>query len=101
MAAGSHAKIFAGPLTEGMAAIVSSDAADRLEFEWDPAENNTLGLWLTRGGWHGHHHFAMEPTNGGNDSLCVAASRQCCGTVATQETVTWGLRFRVGNANEV
>ncbi|HEX3798567.1 MAG TPA: hypothetical protein VH413_07695 [Verrucomicrobiae bacterium] len=93
---GGHAKIFARPLSEGVAAVVSADGADRLEFEWDAAENNTLGVWLTRGGWHGHHHFALEPTNGDDDALCVAAARQHCGVVAAQGTASWQLCFRVG-----
>ncbi len=92
---GDHAKIFAGPLSEGMAGIVSADGGDRLEFEWDAAENDALGVWLTRGGWHGHHHFALEPTNGDDDALCVAAKRQRCGLIAARGSATWQVCFRV------
>src|SRR5882757_2566669 len=49
------AKIFARPVSEGWAAIHNQAKGDRLEFNWDSTENDTLGLWLTRGGWHGHH----------------------------------------------
>ena len=69
---------------------------DRFEFSWDPAENNALGFWLTRGGWHGHHHFAIEPTNAGADSLTAAAGREWCGTVAGYGTVSWQVRLRIG-----
>ena len=93
---GSSAKAFAGPLREGWAAIVSAETGDRLELEWDPAENNTLGLWLTRGGWHGHHHFALEPTNSDADALTVAAGRERCGVVAAAGSVAWQVRFRIG-----
>lgn len=94
--AGKCAKVFARPLTEGWAAIKNKAQGDRLEFAWDWTENNTLGLWLTRGGWHGHHHFALEPTNAGDDSLAVAAVRKVCGVVPGGGSVTWQLCLRVG-----
>jgi galactose mutarotase-like enzyme len=90
------AKVFASPVSEGRAAIHNEKQGDRLEFVWDPAENNALGLWLTRGGWHGHHHFAIEPTNANDDSLAVVAGRKHCGTVAGQNSVDWQLSLKVG-----
>ena len=90
------AKIFARPVKEGWAAIHNQDKGDRLEFVWETAENNTLGLWLTRGGWHGHHHLAIEPTNADDDSLAVAAVRKHCGKVAGKSSVSWQLCLRVG-----
>ncbi len=90
------AKIFASPVQEGRAAIKNEAQGDGLEFTWDPAENNVLGLWLTRGGWHGHHHFAIEPTNANHDSLAIAASRQSGGTVPGNHSVHWHLTLRVG-----
>lgn len=90
------AKIFARPVSEGWAAIHNQARGDRLEFAWDSAENNTLGLWLTRGGWHGHHHLAIEPTNADDDSLAVTAGRKNCGTVSGKSSVDWQLCLRVG-----
>jgi galactose mutarotase-like enzyme len=90
-------KIFAVPVSEGLAAIGNPVTGDRLEFEWNPAENNTLGLWLTRGGWHGHHHFALEPTNAYSDALDLAAGQNHCGVVAASDFVTWQIRLRVGS----
>jgi hypothetical protein len=64
-----------------LAAIKNQYAGDRLQFEWSPMENDTPGLWLTCGGWHGHYHFAIEPANAGVDALDLAggqkASRRC------------------------
>ena len=88
------AKAFAMPVSEGLAAIHNSKTGDRLEFEWNPAENNALGLWLTRGGWHGHHHFALEPMNADSDSLAVAAERKSSGAVAAFGSANWQLRIR-------
>ena len=89
-------KIFAAPVSEGLAAISNQATGDRLEFAWNPAENNTLGLWLTRGGWHGHHHFALEPTNADTDVLALAAEQNRCGVVAASDFVTWQISLRVG-----
>jgi len=90
------AKVFASPVSEGWAAIKNEIMRDRLEFAWEPKENNALGLWLTRGGWHGHHHFAIEPTNASDDSLVNATARKQCGTVAGNSFVTWRLFLKVG-----
>ncbi len=92
----NYAKAFACPVTESWAAVQNKAGTDRLEFVWNSSENNTLGLWLTRGGWHGHHHFAIEPTNAGNDSLAIAARQKACGVIAGKGFVSWQLIIRVG-----
>ena len=83
------AKVFAYPVSEGRAVIKNDATADRLEFIWDSLQNNSLGLWVTRGGWHGHHHFALEPTNADHDCLATASGRNCCGIVAANSSVNW------------
>jgi hypothetical protein len=90
----NSAKAFAMPVSEGFAAIKNSKTGDYLEFEWNPAENNTLGLWLTRGGWHGHHHFALEPMNADSDSLLLATEKKHCGVIAGLSSTNWQLRIR-------
>ncbi len=90
------AKVFACPVSEGWAAIRNDAQADRLEFTWNTEETNSLGLWLNRGGWHGHHHFAIEPTNADDDSLAVAAGRKHCGAIAGHSTVAWQFSLKVG-----
>jgi galactose mutarotase-like enzyme len=94
---GDCAKVFVTSLQEGRAAICNRRTGDRLEFSWSPTENNALGLWLTRGGWHGHEHFALEPTNGDADALTEAATRNCGGTVTANGTATWQVALRVGH----
>ncbi len=90
------AKVFAHPVTEGLTGIRNRTTGDRLEFTWNPAENDTLGLWLTHGGWHGHHHFAIEPTNSGSDALTLAMEQNHCGLVPAAESVSWQIGLRVG-----
>jgi len=90
------AKVFAQPVIEGLTGIRNRTTGDRLEFTWNPAENDTLGLWLTRGGWHGHHHFAIEPTNGSNDALTLAVEQNHCGIVPAADSVSWQISLRAG-----
>lgn len=90
------AKAFAHPVSEGWAVIKNAGTGDQLKFTWDPIQNNSLGLWITRGGWHGHHHFAIEPSNADDDCLATASGRNCCGVVAAHGSVTWQLKLRVG-----
>lgn len=92
---GNCSKLLAGPLTEGFSGIHNSKTGERFDCEWNAAENNGLGLWLTRGGWHGHHHFAIEPTNAGADALTEAIRREWCGRVAGGSFATWQVRFRI------
>ncbi len=92
------AKLFARPVSESWAAVQNKAGTDRLEFAWNSSENDTLGLWLTRGGWHGHHHFAIEPTNANSDSLAVAAEQEACGMVAGKGFAGWQLLIRVGSS---
>jgi len=93
---GGSSKLFVGPLTEGGAGIHNKVTGDRLDFDWSPAENNSVGLWLTCGGWHGHKHFAIEPTNTDTDPLDLAAERRRCGAVGASGTMHWQVRLRVG-----
>jgi hypothetical protein len=92
------AKAFAHPVSEGWAAVKNGVTGDRLEFVWNSSQNNSLGLWTTRGGWHGYHHFAIEPTNADDDSLVTASKRKRCGTVAGNGSVAWQLLLRFGTA---
>lgn len=93
---GDCAKVFAASVTEGFAGIHNQSTGERLRFEWNPGENDTLGVWLTRGGWHGHHHFALEVTNSDADGLADAAGRNRCGIVAASSSATWQITIRVG-----
>jgi len=88
-------KIFARPVVVGVGAIRNRITGDRFEIVWNPLENDALGLWISRGGWHGHHHFAMEPTNAATDDLAEAVRQKRCGRICPFDTVSWELRVRV------
>jgi hypothetical protein len=92
----SCVKTYASPLREGRACVVNTEARDRLRFEWDTARNHTLGLWLTRGGWNGHHHIALEPANGAADTLTGAVKAGHGGLLAPKEKQSWQVKLRTG-----
>jgi hypothetical protein len=92
----SCVKTYASPLREGRASVVNTAARDRLQFEWDTTRNNTLGLWLTRGGWNGYHHVALEPANGAADVLTDAVKAGQGGLLAPKEKQSWQVTLRVG-----
>ena len=94
----SSAKVFAGPLQQGQAEIFNPVSGDSLKFEWDVADCNTLGIWLTRGGWHGHHHLALEPCNGAPDSLAAATGNgNNCGVLVPFGHKEWRIQIRATN----
>lgn len=90
-------KTFAGPVTEGQAAVCNPKTGDRLEINWNSTENDVLGLWLSRGGWHGQHQFALEPTNANHDSLAVAARHKRCRELPPSGSATWQVKFIVSS----
>ena len=59
-AEGSCAKAFY-PAAEGRVALIRASGIS-LTTTWSPSELPWLAVWITRGGWHGHHHLALEPT---------------------------------------
>ena len=94
----SSAKVFAASLQHGQAEIFNPFSCDSLIFEWDVADCNTLGIWLTRGGWHGHHHVALEPSNGAPDSLAAAATKgNNCGVLVPFGHKEWKIQIRATN----
>jgi hypothetical protein len=94
------AKTYAHPVSEGWAAVKNDATGDCLKFTWDPVQNNCLGLWITRGGWHGYHHFAIEPTNANHDSMATASEQNRCGIVAGNSSAAWQLKLRIGSEKQ-
>jgi len=91
----TYVKTYAGPLREGRAAIKNLHSGDSMTFLWDTALNHTLGVWLTRGGWNGHHHQALEPSNGWPDALANACAKNQCGLVPPRTTLVWKVTIRI------
>jgi galactose mutarotase-like enzyme len=89
-------KLHAGPLSEGNASVRDRTTGEGIHLSWNVAVNPMLGVWLTRGGWNGYHHLAIEPTNGAADSLPEAMAHGFChGTLMGNETRLWWVTLRV------
>jgi hypothetical protein len=65
-------KLFTEQKAASSATIRNEHSGDALRFDFDPRRIDTLGIWLTRGGWNGYHHLAVEPGIGAPDPLDVA-----------------------------
>lgn len=89
------AKAYATPLSEGRAAIKNLQSDDCMTFLWETRLNRTLGIWLTRGGWNGHHHQVLEPSNGWPDALADACARNQCGLIAPRATLDWQVTVQI------
>ena len=65
-------KLFTEERTATSATVRNQFSGDVLRFDFDPRRVDTIGVWLTRGGWNGYHHLAVEPGIGAPDPLDVA-----------------------------
>ncbi|MCA1709188.1 MAG: hypothetical protein LC808_40270 [Actinobacteria bacterium] len=97
---GSHspacAKLFVESPSEGRAAIVNPRTRESLILEFDVRQNPALGIWLTRGGWFGYEHVALEPTNLASDSLAEAVPRATSTLILPPRGErTWTIRLRL------
>jgi galactose mutarotase-like enzyme len=92
-----YAKLFAGPLRTGEAAVANPRTGDRIEFRWSPDENPWLGIWLTRGGFRGFHHLAIEPTNGCGDALAAAKNSPFAAPLPPQGIRSWRINLRLSH----
>ena len=89
---GTFAKVMAGPLAVGVAALQGADG-QRLNFRWDAQENPWCGLWLTRGGYGGQHCLAIEPSNLSRDSLAVVGSQ--APSLPAKSSTTWWVELEL------
>ena len=93
----SKIKGFAEALQHGWAKLHSAAARQTLTMRFDPAKLNTLGFWLTRGGWNGYHHLALEPTNGAPDRLDLAVTQwRRYASIAPGRAATWDMLWAIG-----
>jgi galactose mutarotase-like enzyme len=90
-------KAFAGPLAGDIAVTwLGADPRDRLVTAWRGEENAWVALWLTRGGYRGWHHAAVEVTNAPFDTQADAQDAGHPVTLAPGETRTWTVTWIVG-----
>lgn len=63
-----YAKLFFNAPHDGRVAIVNARGGGRISIRFDPGQNPHLALWVTRGGWNGIEHVALEPTTHASDT---------------------------------
>jgi len=90
------AKLFAGPECGGHARLRHGRSGETLTLRWAVAENPALGIWISRGGWHGCHHVALEPTSSAHDSLAEAHAANAAAVVVAGDTRTWEVALILG-----
>jgi hypothetical protein len=77
-----------GPISVGIQGIAPGRS---LSIAWNGRDHPVLGLWLTRGGWHGHHHLALEPTSSCHDALDEALQDGSAGLLPRKGTKKWSV----------
>jgi hypothetical protein len=90
-----YAKVFATSLTSGRADVFNSITGDRLTLSFNAAKLPALGIWITRGGWRGYHHVALEPTHAPFDSLADAAEAKACPILEPRGVATWRIELEL------
>jgi galactose mutarotase-like enzyme len=93
--AGTYAKVAAGPLTTGWAALIGADG-QCLTLTWNTAVAPWLGLWLTRGGYRHQHGLALEPATMARDRLDQAG--QSTRRLAPGDSVQWQVELALSLA---
>lgn len=93
----STLKVFsAAPLSENRAIVWNPQTRERLAIEFDPAFFSSIGFYANVGGWGGHHHFAIEPTNAQADSLeCCVRKGLSYSTLPPGGWASWWIRIFV------
>ena len=65
---GTSLKLYLPSPQAGELAITNAQEGTTMRVRYGPVNLLPhLGIWVTRGGWNGHHHFAVEPTNVADD----------------------------------
>ena len=77
--------------------IINDEDGTTLRGAYGPAELLPyLGIWVTRGGWNGFHHFAVEPTNVDDDRADrIDAKVNTAALIAPGSTRQWFIELSV------
>ena len=87
-------KLFTEERAASSATIRNERTGDALRFDFDPRRVDTLGIWLTRGGWNGYHHLAVEPGIGAPDPLDIAVEQwKRFALVMPDQTYRWQFKI--------
>jgi galactose mutarotase-like enzyme len=90
------AKLFCPTLCDGRAAIANKTQATSLSFEFNPSQSIDLAVWITRGGWNGYHHVALEPTTFSADTPQPHLLKGGQPVLGSGEKRSWSLKLVSG-----
>jgi hypothetical protein len=81
-------------------AVMNEQDATSLRGRYGPLEALPfLGVWVSRGGWNGYHHFAIEPTNVNSDRAdAIDPSQASAAVIPPGETRRWFVEWAVGRS---
>jgi len=91
-------KLYLRTAPAGSFAIVNDRDGTTLRCRYGPPEVLPyLGVWITRGGWNGFHHFAIEPCNVDNDdATAIDPERSPAAVISPRETRQWFVHYALG-----
>jgi galactose mutarotase-like enzyme len=92
----AYMKAFAGPLHWGEARLANDRSGTSLTLRWDAESLPFLGIWLTRGGYQGWHHVALEPTNLPAETLAEGCRLNPDPFLAPGGTQKWWMEIQLG-----
>ncbi|HMA37674.1 MAG TPA: hypothetical protein VKY74_24685 [Chloroflexia bacterium] len=88
-AVGRAAKLFLTDLQAGWVGLYDPATDSHLRLQYDPAQLNTLGLWLNWHGWQDYYHLGVEPAIGTVDDLTGAQAQGTARALAPQGVHEW------------
>ncbi|MBP9914225.1 MAG: hypothetical protein KBF26_12560 [Opitutaceae bacterium] len=89
----SYLKAFLSTAQAPAITLIDRRRGERLTLKVAPHEIGAWGYWLSRGGWFGHTHIALEATNGAADGLDELTPGNPAHTLAPHEVRTWTVRI--------
>jgi hypothetical protein len=93
-------KLYTEPLADGMAAIENERTGERLTFRFDPAELDTVGIWINGSALNGMNEVAIEPTSAAPDALDVAVRQwKRHGTVGPGQARRWSFAMELAGGD--
>jgi hypothetical protein len=92
-------KLFGHAVGDDAGVVLTDPEGPSLTWRWSAADVPWLGVWLDRASLSTHLVAAIEPTNAGDDSLEVAASRRDSWTLSGGEERRWSISIAVGDTD--
>ncbi len=95
---GTSLKLYLPSPAEGVFAVRNERDGTTMRGTYGPVEALPyLGIWATRSGWNGFHHFAIEPTNVMDDHADRIDAGNRAAFIAPGEARRWFVELELGS----